>query len=412
MNTSEWVFRPSGGGRYFSGAFLLLWLCGWLVGEVLALTLLFHGLYCLLTGQPPLRGNQPLNPGMILVTGFFLLVWLTIWTVGGLAALRELFRLFGSEDRLQLDLAGLTRRRRLGPFRRATHWPRSDIRRVFVQPSGARREVLMLQAGPNVVELTDLGTAAERAAAAKQIRAALRLPAEDAPSGLAALPEDWEEITDSRGARLLVPNQKTRRQQARGLTAATAVAWLIVLALAWGTHRHDPNLLVVTLMLGVLAAWLTRQSLWLYRGRKEWRLERGKLVHQRRAGAAVTELFEARGLALEEETDSDGDRWYELRAIQLSPPAVLRHDRPVKVPDHVRLKRVLHDAAAVRALGHWLAQRTGVVFQDRVPDAAARAADLEQLRAKLANSGKLGALFARWLSRLEKHHRPTTRPPQ
>ena len=37
----ERSFRPEGIGRYFTGAFLVVWLAGWAIGEVVAL--LFSG---------------------------------------------------------------------------------------------------------------------------------------------------------------------------------------------------------------------------------------------------------------------------------------------------------------------------------------------------------------------------------
>lgn len=65
-------------------AFLLVWLCGWLVGELFATVALFA-------------------PGTPLGARAFLLFWLTFWTFGGLAAMRTLLDGLGGAAVLRLD---------------------------------------------------------------------------------------------------------------------------------------------------------------------------------------------------------------------------------------------------------------------------------------------------------------------
>jgi hypothetical protein len=62
--------QPNGGlFRYLIAAFLIAWLCGWLMGMVFAISTLL--------GQNNAKGPPTA----------FLLVWLTIWTIGGLLAM-------------------------------------------------------------------------------------------------------------------------------------------------------------------------------------------------------------------------------------------------------------------------------------------------------------------------------------
>lgn len=350
------------------------------MGEVTALVLLLKGLHSLLTGRP--------SPAMLGVAGIFLIVWLAFWTFGGVMAIREVLRLLWAEDRLALEYDGLTRTHRLGPFTFTRRLARQEIHRVFTEQTK-----LMATAGNELMELTDLGTADERGAAAQQLRVALGLP--DEVADLAALPDAWQEVTGPRGERLLVPNLQTRRKQALVVSVITSFFWTVAALLAWRS-LGQPELWVLTIMVSMLAIWLARQTVWLRRGRKEWRLERGKLVWQRRFGDAVTELAEARALELTESTDSDGDRRYELRAIEMSAPA---YTRVGKVRQHVPLQSALHDPVEARCLGRWLAQQTTVPFHDRVPTETDRQAERDRLREQLANSGKLGRLLARLVKR-------------
>jgi hypothetical protein len=391
-------FRPHGAGRFVGAAFLSVWLCGWAGGEALALFVIGYGICWLVTGRPAFGSDQPLPLGPAVAVGCFLLVWLAFWTLGGIMAIRELLRSVWAEDRLVLDREGLVRAHRLGPFVSTRRLPRSEIRRVFVQESGGRPWSMMAQLGVGVIELTDLGTPEERATAARQLRAALGLTEESQSTAPAALPEDWQEIIGPRGEMLLVPNLQTRRKQALVVSVIAVVVSTAALLLAAESLRQ-PNLWVLAAMIGVAAVWLGRQAHWLHRRRKEWRIEPGKLVLQRRSGADVTELISAHALELTESSDSDGDRWYELRAIELAPPPYNLRGRIGKDRERLRIDRAIHDPTEPRGLGLWLSQRASVPFHDRVPDDAARRAELLRLREQLARSGKFGRFVVRLLDR-------------
>lgn len=79
------------------GLFLCLWLCGWAVGEVFAITILAAGMF---------GGGQILNApggGGVFVTGF-LLLWLTMWTIGGATAIWTLVNLVRPDAPARLTL--------------------------------------------------------------------------------------------------------------------------------------------------------------------------------------------------------------------------------------------------------------------------------------------------------------------
>lgn len=97
----------------FRSAFLAVWLCGWLAGEVFA-------------------GGALVAPGTPLPVRGFLLLWLTFWTFGGLAALAAFLDGLGGAAVLRLDHEALTiRRRALGvPLARAFRVATGDVQAV------------------------------------------------------------------------------------------------------------------------------------------------------------------------------------------------------------------------------------------------------------------------------------------
>lgn len=392
----EFRFRPRGCLRFVEAGFLSLWMCGWAAGEAFALFILGQGLWSLLTGRPLIGSDEPAPMVPSLGVGAFLLTWLTLWTFGGLMAIRELLRSLWAEDRLVLERDALIRIHRLGPFASTRRLARSDIRRVFVQSANT---ALMAQWGANLVVLTDLGTPAERNEAAPQLRAALGLTDDDASAGPAALPAEWQEATGWRGERLLVPNLQTRRKQAIALAIVTGVVWTGLLLLAREALR-EPGLWAVAVIPATLAAWLARQTVWLFRGRMEWRIEPGRLIRQRRFADDVTERWEARALELTESSDSDGDSWFELKAVELSPAAFARAG---KLPKPIRIMHTIRDATEPRCLGQWLSQHAAIPFHDHVPSDADKQAERARMLEQLVNSGKLGRVAGRLLARLVAH---------
>lgn len=81
-------------------AFLLVWLCGWAVGEWFAL-------------------SEILRPGGPLAIDLFLLVWASFWTLGGLAVLAVVgWQLFGVEKLFLIEGGGIVTERGFGPLTR------------------------------------------------------------------------------------------------------------------------------------------------------------------------------------------------------------------------------------------------------------------------------------------------------
>jgi len=388
IGTTRFRFRPVGPGRFFVAAFLSLWLCGWLAGEVFALWALWRILGAFLAG-----GEGPLPVAL------FLLVWLSFWTLGGAAALRELLRALWSEDRLTVAADGeVERLAQRGPFRRRRALSGREIRRFQVRGAGAWGGPLVAELAGRSLEITRLGSLRQRQEAAEQLNRRLGLrplaedPAEDpgqAQSRIPAvpvLPEGWQELTPSFGSSLLVPDQALRRQQRLVMGLVNLVLWGL-LALLLRNGPAGPGFWALGIPLALLALAGGWGQLWLAFGRLEWRLEPRLLVLQRRFGQRLRTLGEARALELVERVDSDGDRSYRLQALRTPDP-------PLRVDDHAA------DPTPLRHPGAWMATRAHVPFDDRVPSEEQRRQErrdeMERLRQQLAGAGRLG----RWASRL------------
>ncbi len=391
IGATSFRFRPQGPGRFFVAAFLSFWLCGWLAGEIFALWVLWR-----------LLGNGLATGQWALPAVLFLLVWLSLWSVGGAVALRQVLGALWSEDRLVLGADGsLLREAHRGPFRRRRALPRQEIRGFHVGQVGAWGGPLMAELSGRSLEITRLGSLRERQEAADQLnrRLGLRPLAEDPADGpgqaqipaVPVLPAGWQELTPSFGSPLLVPDQALRRQQRRVMGLVNLVLWgLLALLLRGGPA--GPVFWVLGIPLALLALAGGWGQLWLAFGRLEWRLEPRVLVLQRRFGQRLRTLGEARALELVELVDSEGDRSYRLQALR--PP-----DPPLRVDDQAT------DPTPLRHLGAWLAERSHVPFDDRVPSEEQRRqqrrAEMERLRQQLAGSGRLGRWAARQLERAE-----------
>jgi hypothetical protein len=400
----EWEqrFTPCGVGRFVEAAFLAVWLCGWAVGEILALTFLGAGLFTLVTGRPALGSAQPVTLGPALGIGGFLLVWLAFWTLGGVMAIRELLRAVWAEDHLALGHGGLRLSRRLGPFRSIRHLAREKLRRIFIQPRGA---TLMAETDSLLVELTNLGSVAERTAAAHHLRLALKLADADSAIVPEAAPEGWDEVFLPRDGFALVPNLRTRRQQALVMSVIAGAASVGTLLLVRASAQ-DVNLWALTAMAATATTGLGWSAWWLWQGRKEWLMDRGRLVFQKRFGSRVTVLGEARSLEVTERKDGDGDCWYELVAVGTASPKALAGGgasdlgrQTGTAGGRFTITQAMHDPSEPRRLGLWLSRRASVPLTDRVPDEAARRAEEARLLEALARSGRLGRFVAQWANR-------------
>jgi hypothetical protein len=387
IGATSFRFRPQGPGRFFVAGFLSFWLCGWLAGEIFALWVLWR----LLAGG--LATGQWALPALL-----FLLVWLSLWSLGGAAALRQVMGALWSEDRLVLGPDGsLVRQAQRGPFRRRQVLPRQEIRRFHGGQAGTWGGPLMAELAGRSLEITRLGSPRQRQEAADQLNRLLGLralpdaPAPDQPPAPAVLPAGWRELTPSFGSPLLVADPALRRQHRLVMGLVNLVLWGL-LALLIRSGAAWPGFWALGIPLALLALAGGWGQLWLALGRLEWRMEPRVMVLQRRFGQRLRTLGEARALELVERVDSDGDRSYRLQAIR--PP-----DPPLRVDDDAT------GPTSLRQLGAWMAARSHVPFEDRVPSEEQRwqqrRAEMERLRRQLAASGRFGRWAARQLERGE-----------
>ena len=388
--TEGWRLRlvPQGAGRFATAAFLAFWLCGWAAGEAFALWFLVKGAIALLTGTPVDHG-RPMPLGVLLFMALFLIVWLTLWTIGGIAAIATMFGLVWGEDRIEVASGQLTATWIRGPFRGRRPFQRDALRRIALT---GRDDHMVLVTDKDRVDLSALGTRAQRLEALAELRAELGIT--ETPSAAATLPRGWEEIITPEGERAVVLDVATRHAQAR-------VASIVTLAFAAATLAaardlvHDPAMLGLAIVLLTLTTALAIGTLWLARGRWEWRIGNGLLTLRKRYGGNVRDAFEARRLMLDFSTDSDSDRWYEVLALRdpESPPAPTRIPlRPARPKNSRLVARAMNDADGMRDLAAWLANEAGVPLDD-LTTPEAQAAQLAQVQALLDQSK-----FGRWLN--------------
>jgi hypothetical protein len=357
------LLRPRGSERFFAAAFLSVWLVGWAVGEVFALTLLVQGVRGLLIGGTGTLATPP--PAAAVPIGLFLLFWLTFWTIGGLSALRLLLHSLAAEDRLELGSGVLLWQRRLGPFRRQRRLPLSAIRALRIAQHSGRSGALVADLNDRTLTLSELGTAEERREAARQLQEALGRSAAAGQTLVPGLPHGWACLTPPLGVPLLVPDPGLRRRQGLVMAAVTLVSGLVFAQLIQSALAR-PSLWPLTLMVAVPTAAAVWGTLWLTLGRLEWRLESRRMVLQRRFGGELRERFEARALELRRSIDSDGDHWYDLMATDLHPAGGLAGGLAGsgRIPTSHSLLRRIHDPAEPLQLGRWLSQRCALPFDD------------------------------------------------
>ncbi len=384
--------KPSGVTRFISAAFLLFWLCGWAVGEGIVLWVLAKGILALMNGAPFEEGHAPLGFGPAMAIGAFLILWLSLWTLGGLAALGEVLRLLWSEDRLIVNAGGITIVRSRGPFRRTRDLPRDVIRRISLVP---RNDALAAETPRGRVELSRLGTHAEREEAAAALRSELCLKDVAPEVEATSLPKGWAEVITPEGERVVAVDATTQRVQARAAALlAVGVAAVDFAILRQALERAIVIPFAVFGLLGALGlVWV---AVWLARGRMEWKIGSGSLTLRRRFGSSVRDLFEARRLELVVTRDSDGDEWFALEALRegaTEPPEPVVWVRRIS-KDRRRVTAAINEPTVPRLLGAWLSRSAGVPIVDRTSPEA-RQAEMTQLRDQLEKAGPLGRVAAK-----------------
>jgi len=386
----EWRLKVAGFGRFIGAAFLSLWLLGWAVGEAFAVWALVGGGYSLLTG----RTHQPVSLGFALAAGAFLLFWLTLWTLGGIAAGGELLRLLFGRDQFVADPESLKVIRSFGLFRSVKQFSRGQIRRFY---RTSPRSPLSVETTDGKTEtLTRLGTPAEQFDLEEALNGLFRLERETEPAG--ALPKEWCEVLSPERDSILVKDPAVRRKQARTVWILCACLSLIPMYLL-SLDRQRPDLLGAIIFFFALAGVLCWGAVWLSFGRNEWRLEKGRLILQRRFGQNRTPRFEAVSLELIEDNSGEDGPSYLLVAVAREAPS-----RPSpwlhRQRQHWRTMCSRSDTPTEpRNFGLWLSHRCQIPFND-LATPEAKAIEMEALKQQLAASGRLGRAVVGIIDRL------------
>lgn len=388
----ETELRSRGAGRFGSAGFLTIWLLFWIVGETFALWILGRGAWALLTGQPPGAGRAPLETAPALATGLFLVFWTAFWTLGGVLAGHEWLRLLFGRDRLIARSDGLEIVRGYGLFQTRKRLATGELVRFYLPyPAGSG---LAVETERGVEALTRFGTPTAWEEIARGFNAEFEL--DPAPRTTGTLPRGWRMLTAPEGHTIVVGDPVMRRRLGLGLWI-TFTPLALVSAYLIGAALFQPTLTafaVIASAFALLAGW----GAWrVSTQRDEWAPgDRSLVLHRRRYNQA-TRVFAGDALEVREDRDSDGDPWFKLFVVQTSArgQATLPHAR--------KFERAIAgssgDPAEIHAFGRWLAHRTQLPLTDRTT-AAAKAADFEQLRGKLAASGRFGQWAANVLGKV------------
>jgi hypothetical protein len=335
--------RPTGIGRFFSAAFLSVWLAGWAVGEVVASGAL-TGIFASILGARPFwfppRDADLAKTGPILFFILFLLVWLTFWTIGGIAAATQLLRSVAGEDTIALDGEGFELTRRAGPFQRRYRFERSAVRRIRLR---SRDRALVVDTEKGSRLLTELGAASERGAIADWLKQHLgRSDAMAFDTGGMA-PVTWDVRSEDATTYL-------RKVKPRGRAVRAIIVWLLtgISGFVWFASLDSETIagsisaLLFTMLLALGASIVT----W---GRREWTARHGELTFRRTFAAWTAEqTFRSARLEVTHHRDSDNDSLYEL---------VVTDGQQRKV-----IHSQFHDSSEVDDFGRWLGSRTGFPF--------------------------------------------------
>ena len=120
----------------FAVGFLMVWLCGWALGEVSVAKIIFFML--------------PKQPAPFA----FLIVWLCFWTFGGLGAMYQLLWQFSGREIIKTSSSAFGIKRELPGYSRTREYDLSQVRRLRVAPlfyRGVCRENLAFDYGSKTV---------------------------------------------------------------------------------------------------------------------------------------------------------------------------------------------------------------------------------------------------------------------
>lgn len=333
--------RPGGIGRFFGAAFLLVWLAGWLAGEVFALGFLFLIVRSVagaaIGASWPVPGGDWIAGGSAALVFLFLLLWLTLWTAGGVAAIAELLRSLAGEDRVVVQSSGVELERRAGPFRRLRNFERSTIRRVRLRPHD---KAVLMDTTSGTECISKYGTAEDRTAMADWLRSRLLLPTGHARIDPGVAPAGWTMTLEGAAALLTRMDPRTRH-------ISSSVMWAIAFLIGLTWFGVSTVTAAGRVVLPVLLVVVASGAAWITWSQREW------VVRQDQLAARTTFLTWRRErpfksgawLEVATSTDSDNDHHYTLTVSDSEGTR--------------QIASAINDDAEVVDLARWLSVRTG-----------------------------------------------------
>ena len=327
-DAEEIVLRQTGLLRWFAAAFLAFWLCGWALGEAVALALFLGPVAAPLVEAarelfPGLVGRVPAGPeNLPLPVYAFLGAWLVAWTWGGLSAAWALLRVVAGSDRYVLRPGSVAFRPCAGPFGR-TRELRAGAVEAIVHRS-RKSQLLALVAGKEVP--LSAGVPPEVGPwLAGRLREALGLDAPGAASATGGtapdaeppVPPGWRATPRPEGGVVLdAPPEKSRKSAGCALLAAVVVtAGAGALLAAAFAGRGPSGLAGVAIAATVVALVVVAICLWAAFARDAWLFAKGRIERVRRFGPWSGRRSVRNGtLVVSLSTDEDRDDWFTLEA--------------------------------------------------------------------------------------------------
>jgi hypothetical protein len=345
--------RSRGATRFLGAGFLAVWLCGWLAGEVAALTTLLAMLFGAVLPEfvtERLPQVTTSGGGGIFVV-IFLLVWLTFWTIGGIFAIRQLLTLLWGRDVVSAGPDGIKVNSGAGPFMKERRIHRRQIKNIRMRVIGGP---ITAVTSNGMALIASQGTGEERIALRDRLRETLQIQPLDSwfASESITLPEIWETTVDVTGSPILRRSRAPKAKAARVAWVISVLAGLgfafVMSRMPWGSLDDGPIVLAlltagVMLLAGVAGALFT----W---GREEFVAHYRKLEVRRGIGSFVrSKFYQEPVVEIEFQEDSDGDEFFSLVVEDGSKERTLL--------------RSMNEANEPLSVGRWLTQRMGTELE-------------------------------------------------
>lgn len=338
--------------RFFPAAFLLLWLCGWAVGEYFAGTLLLalagHALgQHEWTSWLPLMKGVPPEPPVQLAFAGFLLFWVSFWTWGGLTALGQFLALLFGREEIVIE----------GDTLELRHVALVTLRRARIEASQIRgfnrkHAALLVETRSKRYSVATLGSVEERDELAQLLNDWHRPRRQPNRAAEPATPAEgyFHVGVDETGMRSLVAD--VGLQRGLGVVLLVIGAGLAFGAWAIARHSDSPERWLGPAIAGGIGALFLYGGGWLTLVRESWHPRSGSLELRRHAlGMTWTTLYQPVALELVASTDSDGDsRW------------------TLEVRGEGRFRRFIssiNDPNLPRSVGEWLSETTGAPLREK-----------------------------------------------